>query len=71
MFAALIPICVPPKRKNAAETAQINKIKNYIDMREKIASLLFRMSAAIERLAIRLDDPAEYQPVLDDSEIYS
>lgn len=40
-------------------------------MREKIADLLFRLSAAIERLAIRLDDPAEYQPVLDDSEIYS
>ena len=40
-------------------------------MRKKIASLLFRMSAAIERLALKLDDPAEYQPVMDDSEIYS
>lgn len=71
MFAAPIPICVPHKRKNAAETAQIDKFKNKIDMREKIADLLYRLSAAIERLADSLTAQDEYQPVLDDSEIYS
>lgn len=40
-------------------------------MREKIADLLFRLSAAIERLADSLIAQDEYQPVLDDSEIYS
>lgn len=40
-------------------------------MREKIASLLFKLSAALENLALRLEDSTEYQPVMDDSEIYS
>lgn len=52
-------------------TALIDKIKNQIIMKENIARLLFRLSKAIEELALSLAEQEEYQPVIDDSEVYS
>lgn len=40
-------------------------------MKENIARLLFRLSKAIEEFALSLDEQEEYQPVIDDSEVYS
>ena len=40
-------------------------------MRKNIASLLFQLSNAIERLAIFLEEQEELQPIIDDSEVYS
>lgn len=40
-------------------------------MEENIARLLFRLSKAIEELALSLAEQEEYQPVIDDSEVYS
>ena len=40
-------------------------------MNKKIASMLFRLSDAIERFAHSLADEREEQPVIDDSEVYS
>ena len=39
-------------------------------MKESIARLLFRLSKAIEGLALSLAGQEEYQPVIDDSEVY-
>lgn len=40
-------------------------------MKENIARLLFRLSKSIEDLALSLAGQEEYQPVIDDSEVYS
>ena len=40
-------------------------------MKESIARLLLRLSKAIEELALSMDEQEEYQPVIDDSEVYS
>lgn len=50
---------------------QLDKIKKDKDMKESIARLLFRLSKAIEELALSLAEQEEYQPVIDDSEVYS
>jgi hypothetical protein len=50
---------------------QLDKIKQHKDMKESIARLLFRLSKAIEDLALSLAEQEEYQPVIDDSEVYS
>ena len=40
-------------------------------MKENIARLLLRLSRSIEDLALSLAEQEEYQPVIDDSEVYS
>ena len=40
-------------------------------MKKSIARLLFRLSRSIEGLALSLAEQEEYQPVIDDSEVYS
>jgi hypothetical protein len=62
---------VPRIRIPGTRTTLIDKIKNQIIMKENIARLLFRLSKAIEELALSLAEQEEYQPVIDDSEVYS
>jgi len=40
-------------------------------MKESISRLLFRLSKAIEELALSLAEQEGRQPVIDDSEVYS
>ena len=40
-------------------------------MKQNLARLLFQLSKTIEELALSLAEQEEYQPVIDDAEVYS